>query len=251
MSPTPIDELRALVAKLRAPDGCPWDREQTHRSLRTSLVEEAYEVIEAIDRGDDAELCDELGDYLLQTVMHAQIAAEAGRFNLDDIARGVTEKLVRRHPHVFRESKLGSSSEVLRQWDEIKRAEKGAGSVLDGVSTALPALMRAEKIQKRAARVGFDWPDAAGALEKLREEMRELEEVIAAKDRIAIEDELGDLLFTVVNVARKLGIDPELALQSGTAKFTKRFQRMESGAEKLPELNLEQLETLWQRAKTE
>jgi MazG family protein len=247
---TAMDELRGIVARLRAPDGCPWDREQTHDSLRGGLIEEAYEVIEAIDRGNDAELSDELGDLLLQTVMHAQIASEAHRFNFDDVARGVTNKLIRRHPHVFGENKLGTSGEVLKQWDEIKRTEKGAESVLDGVSRALPALMRAEKIQKRAARVGFDWPDAGGALEKLREEMDELEGAIAGENSAAIEDEVGDLLFTVVNLARKLGVDPELAMQRGTEKFAERFRRMEANAPNLQELNLEQLEALWQRAKS-
>src|SRR5215210_72024 len=179
-----LNNLLSIVAKLRAPDGCPWDREQTHESLRSGLIEEAYEALEAIDRKDDAHFREELGDLLLQVVMHSQIAAEEGRFDFDAVARDIAEKLVRRHPHVFGENRLADSDAVLKQWDEIKREErdrKGVSmqpSVLDGVSTALPALMRAEKIQKRAARVGFDWEDVREVVSKLREEIDELEETL-------------------------------------------------------------------------
>src|SRR5882762_1897774 len=158
----PIQQLRAIVARLRAPDGCPWDREQTHASLRAGLIEEAYEVVEAINTGDDANLCEELGDLLLQSVLHAQIAVEEGRFNFDDVARGIAEKLIRRHPHVFGEDRCADSAAVLKRWDEIKRAEKGheTASALEGISPGLPALMHAEKVQKKAARAGFDWAEA-------------------------------------------------------------------------------------------
>jgi len=229
-----MDRLREIVAKLRAPDGCPWDREQTHATLRGSVIEEAYEVAEAIDRADDAHLREELGDLLLQVVMHAQIAEEQGRFHFDEIASGIAEKLVRRHPHVFGENKLATSDAVLVQWDEIKRAEREkkadathASSVLDGVSAALPALMRAEKIQKRAARVGFDWEDLHSVVEKIREETLEVETEIRSGQRERLADELGDLLYSVVNLTRKAGFDAELVLTRATEKFTARFQKLE------------------------
>src|SRR5580658_5091316 len=202
-----VARLRDIVARLRAPGGCPWDREQTHASLRASAIEEVYEMVEAIDAGDDPHFKEELGDLLLQVMMHAQIAEEEGRFDLEGIAAEVAEKLVRRHPHVFGENKLADSDAVLKQWDEIKKAErqsKGAApnaSALDGVSAALPALMRAEKVQKRAARVGFDWEDLGGVIEKIREEVAEVE--AESGNRARLEDELGDLLFTVVNLTRK------------------------------------------------
>src|SRR5271166_4939308 len=176
---TEVARLRDIVAKLRAPDGCPWDREQTHASLRASAIEEVYEMIEAIDAGDDAHFKEELGDLLLQVIMHAQIAREEGRWGLEEIAAEVSEKLIRRHPHVFGENRLGDSDAVMKQWDEIKKAErasKGApanASALDGVSNALPALMRAEKVQRRAARVGFDWEELHAVVEKIREEVAE------------------------------------------------------------------------------
>src|SRR5436190_5066848 len=165
-----IDQLIDIIAKLRGPGGCPWDQEQTHASLRAGLIEEAYEVVEAINTGDDANLREELGDLLLQSIFHAQIAAEEGRFTFDDVARGIAEKLIRRHPHVFGEERCADSTEVLRKWDDIKRAEKGqhATSALDGVSGGLPALLRAEKVQKKAARVGFDWSEAAPVVAKIR-----------------------------------------------------------------------------------
>src|SRR5476649_787086 len=205
----PIQQLRAIVARLRAPDGCPWDREQTHASLRAGLIEEAYEVVEAINQSDDANLCEELGDLLLQPVFHAQIAAEEGRFNLDDVARSIVEKLLRRHPHVFGEDRCADSAEVLRKWDDIKRAEKGerATSALDGISGGLPALMRAEKVQKKAARVGFDWSEVAPVVAKIREELAEVEAEVSAGAAPKIEEEIGDLLFSVVNLARKLKVD--------------------------------------------
>ena len=195
----PLGELRGIVARLRAPGGCPWDREQTHASLRSGLVEEAYEVIEAIDRANDADLCEELGDLLLQVVLHTQIASEENRFDFDETARIVSEKLVRRHPHVFGDTKLVHTGAVLQQWDRIKREERGGISTALQDAPGLPALMRAEKMQTRAARVGFDWENLDGVFSKIREELAEAE---AARDKESLADEIGDLLFSVVNLAR-------------------------------------------------
>jgi len=249
-----LDQLKSIVAKLRAPDGCPWDREQTHASMKSGLIEEAYEVIEAIDNEDDVHFKEELGDFLLQVIMHCQIASEEGRFDLNEVASIVSEKLIRRHPHVFGENKLGDSEAVLAQWDQIKRAERGGdASVLDGISKALPALMRAEKVQKRAARVGFDWRKAHDVVEKIREEVLEVEQELLANDQERLEEEIGDLLFAVVNLARKAKIDSELALQQATSKFTHRFHQIEAilRARGLAFENstLEQLDAIWNEIK--
>ena len=251
----PIQQLRAIIARLRAPEGCPWDREQTHASLRAGLIEEAYEVVEAINQGDDANLCEELGDLLLQSIFHAQIAAEEGRFDFDDVARGISEKLLRRHPHVFGEDRCADSAEVLRKWDDIKRAEKGghATSALDGISKGLPALMHAEKVQKKAARVGFDWSEIAPVLAKIREELAEVEAELPGGTGSRIEEEIGDLLFSVVNLARKLKIDGETALQRSTDKFSARFRQVETLARErglsLEKLPLPELDELWDEVK--
>jgi len=254
-----LARLHDIVAKLRAPDGCPWDREQTHASLRSGAIEEVYEMVEAIDAGDDPHFKEELGDLLLQVIMHAQIAGEEGRFDLEAVAEEVAEKLVRRHPHVFGENKLGDSDAVLKQWDEIKRAEresKGApadASVLDGVSAALPALMRAEKVQKRAARVGFDWEELHAVVEKIREEVAEVEEEIRAGDRAKLEDELGDLLFAVVNLTRKAKFEAEILLNQATNKFVRRFHALEAEAarlgKRLPEMSLAEMDRIWDELK--
>jgi MazG family protein len=254
-----VARLREIVAILRAPGGCPWDREQTHASLRASAIEEVYEMVEAIDAGDDLHFKEELGDLLLQVLMHAQIAEEEGRFDLEGIAAEVSEKLVRRHPHVFGEKKLGDSEAVLKQWDEIKRAErqsKGApadASALDGVSAALPALMRAEKMQKRAARVGFDWEHAGAVVEKIREEVAEVEEEMRQGDRVKLEEELGDLLFTVVNLTRKANCEAEILLSEATNKFVRRFHAMEAEAAKigktLQDMTPGETDALWERVK--
>ncbi len=250
-----LPRLREIVATLRAPEGCPWDREQTHTSLRGNLLEEAYETIEAIDREDYPHLAEELGDLLLQVVLHSQIAEEAGRFNFDEVARGISDKLVRRHPHVFGESQVGDTAGVLRQWDEIKRRERGytTESLLEGVSVALPALLRAQKIQKRAAQAGFDWPDPTPVLAKVREETEELAEALAAGKSDAVAEEIGDLLFTAVNLARKAGLDAEVTLARATAKFAHRFQAAERAAnergDQFSALSLGEQEALWQAAK--
>ena len=258
-SPTPdpdsaaLNRLRAIVARLRAPDGCPWDREQTHATLRNDLIEEAWEVVDAIGRNDHVHLREELGDLLLQVVMHSQIASEAGHFTLDEVAGEIGEKLVRRHPHVFGEKKLGDSGAVLKQWDEIKRQEKGAASVLDHISLALPALMRAEKVQKRAARVGFDWPDIRGVVEKIHEELGELEAARQEGDQARVDDEMGDVLFSVVNLARKLKAQPELALQQATNKFIDRFKKLEAVLAQrglqFDRLTLAEMDEIWNTVK--
>ncbi|MEO7318842.1 MAG: nucleoside triphosphate pyrophosphohydrolase [Chthoniobacteraceae bacterium] len=251
-----IDQLVAIVAMLRAPGGCPWDREQTHASLRGGLLEEAYEVVEAIDNSDDENLREELGDLLLQSVFHAQIAVEEGRFNFDDVARSISEKLVRRHPHVFGEDRCVDSDAVLKRWDEIKRAEKGdsiAKSVLDGIPGSLSALMRAQKLQKKAARVGFDWDAAAPVIAKVREELAEVEAAIVSQNADALEDEIGDVLFSVVNLARKLKIDAEVALHRATNKFVARFHAVEALAGErslaLEKMTLAELDLLWDEVK--
>jgi MazG family protein len=256
-----IDQLTDIVAKLRGPGGCPWDREQTHASLRSALLEEAHEVVAAIDNRDDANLREELGDLLLQSVFHAQLAAEEGRFTFNDVAHEIATKLVRRHPHVFAADHCADSAAVLQRWEEIKRAEKGdaAASALDGLPGGLPALLHAQKTQKKAARVGFDWPDVEPVFAKLHEEISELRAALTAPatDLLspisAIEDELGDLLFTVVNLARKLHLDAETALHRSTRKFSARFRAVEQLASArgitLEKLTLAELDQLWDEVK--
>lgn len=250
----PVERLRAIVSILRSPGGCPWDREQTHESLRAGLLEEACEAIDAITRADDANLREELGDLLLQVIFHADLAGERGAFTLEDAAHHVCEKLVRRHPHVFGDADASDTSAVLRQWEQIKREEKGAAaSVMDGIPRALPALVRAANVQKKAARVGFDWPDASGVIDKFREEVAELSAEIGSGDAKRIEHELGDILFTAANMARKLGVEPELALELANQRFIARFRHMEQAVapsgRKLEDLAPAELEQLWADAK--
>ncbi|HLO03440.1 MAG TPA: nucleoside triphosphate pyrophosphohydrolase [Symbiobacteriaceae bacterium] len=247
-----IDPLVTVMAKLRGPNGCPWDLEQTHASLRRYMLEEAYEAIEAMESGDMKHLCEELGDVLLQVVFHAQIASESGHFTIDEIVEGITAKLVRRHPHVFGDVSVRDAAEVNRNWEAIKQQEKGGKapeSILTGVGKGLPALTKANALQKRAAKVGFDWPDLAGPVAKVHEELDELLQAPPAER----EGELGDLLFAVVNVARVLGIEPELALHQTNAKFMRRFQQMEEMAAHqgltLSDMTLEALDRLWDEAK--
>lgn len=224
-----VERLRAIMHRLRAPGGCPWDAEQTHGSLVSNLIEEAYETVDAIQRCDMEHLREELGDLLLQVVFHSELAEEAGRFNLDDVAREICEKLVRRHPHVFGASSAADSDAVLRQWDEIKREEKDAAGepYLHGTGKGLPALIRASKLQKKAAKAGFDWPTQCGVLAKIREEVLELEAAVDAQDLEAVDEELGDLLFSVVNLARFRKTDPEILLAAANEKFERRFNEME------------------------
>jgi MazG family protein len=219
--------LVALMRRLLAPDGCPWDREQDYRSLRQYVLEEACEVIDAIDRGRLEDLADELGDLSLQVVFLAELARRDGAFGPDDVVRAICEKLVRRHPHVFGEAVVEGSADVLRNWDAIKRAEKEDRPLLDGVPRALPALLRATRLSEKVGRVGFDWPDARGSRDKVTEELRELDEAVAHGDRGRVRAELGDLLFALVNLARHHGIDAEEALRDTTDRFRARFDHVE------------------------
>jgi MazG family protein len=253
-----------LIARLRAPGGCPWDREQTHQSLKAMTIEEAYEVLEAIDRADDEHLAGELGDLLLQVVFHAQIAAEAGRFTVGDVIEGVTAKMVRRHPHVFAGEKADTPEQVLRNWEAIKQKEllaKGAAkadaSMLDSVGAGLPAVMEAFQMATKVARVGFDWPGVPAVLEKLEEEVAELREAAGSPSpghgRVA--EEMGDLLFAAVNVARLVGVDPESALKAANRKFRRRFAFIEQAlarAGRTPaDAALAEMEALWEQAKAQ
>jgi MazG family protein len=255
-----FDALVALIARLRAPGGCPWDREQTHASLKPMTIEEAYEVLEAIDDGDALHLAGELGDLLLQVVFHSQIAAEDGRFTIADVIAAVSEKMVRRHPHVFADETARTSGEVLRNWEAIKEAEKAQagrseGSMLDSVSARLPAAMEAYQMTTKVSRVGFDWPDAASALGKLAEEKGELEEALAQgrAGEAQVAEEVGDLLFAAVNVARLAGQDPESALKAANRKFRRRFRyvedRLRAGGRKPADSTLSEMDALWNEAK--
>ncbi|MGL4400489.1 MAG: nucleoside triphosphate pyrophosphohydrolase [Luteolibacter sp.] len=250
-----IARLRAIMHRLRAPGGCPWDAEQTHESIVPNLIEEAYETVDTIQRGDYDHLREELGDLLLQVVFHSEIAEEAGRFNLDDVAREISEKLVRRHPHVFSTSEVATTDGVLRQWDEIKRTEKGDEEkpYLHGVGKGLPALLRASKLQKKAAKVGFDWPVETGVIAKIREELLELVSAVDAQDLDAVSEEMGDLMFSIVNLARFRKVDPEILMNAANNKFENRFGEMErilkqSGLS-LEAATPEQMEEAWESAK--
>lgn len=250
-----MTRLREVVHRLRAPGGCPWDREQTHESLIPHLLEEAYEAVEAIREGNPELVCEELGDVLLQAVLHAEIASETGAFDLDRMAHVLTDKLIRRHPHVFGETSADTSDAVLKQWDAIKRVEKGTEKEghLHGVGGGLPALMRAQKLQKKAARVGFDWPEADPVFEKVREELDEIREAMGRGDQQAVEEEIGDLFFSVVNLARKLGVESEAALAAANEKFVRRFhameQRLTDDGRRLGEVSLSELDALWDEVK--
>ncbi len=249
-----FDELVQIMERLRAPGGCPWDREQTHRSIRKYVIEEAYEVAEAIDRDDPHELCGELGDLLLQVVFHAEMAREAGRFTIEDVCRRISEKMRRRHPHVFGDVEVVDAAEVVRNWEAIKAGERGAGaSAIDGVPRSLPALQRAERLGEKAARVGFDWPDAPAVLAKVDEERRELGEALAGGDRERITAELGDLLLAIANLARKLDVEPEAALAAAVDRFEARFRHLEgelrAAGRKVASTSPEELDRLWEEAK--
>ena len=251
-----VDDLRHIVKILRGEGGCPWDREQTHESIRREMLEEAYEVVEAIDEGSPEHLKEELGDVLLQVVFHSDIEADAGRFDLDAVADRVSQKLILRHPHVFGDVSVSGSGEVLQNWDKIKRVEKHQETVtssLEAVARSLPALWRAEKIQKKAAKAGFDWPTADGALNKVSEELSELRD--AMDGRGDVQEELGDLLFACVNVARFVKADPEVSLKDACDKFIGRFRAMEEMAKgsgrELDAMSLQELDQLWEAAKAQ
>jgi MazG family protein len=269
-----FDDLVGIMARLRGPGGCPWDREQTHTSLRPYLLEETYEVLDAVDSGVPDRLREELGDLLLQVVFHAQMAAEAGTFTIGDVVAGLAEKLVRRHPHVFGTARVSGAQAVVARWEEIKRDERaqaarpdahprgpdGTGEpagetrgALDGLARTLPALMLAQHMQARAARAGFTWPDLRAAIDKVREELDELERAAAGGPPEHAADELGDLLFTVANLSRYLGLDGELALRAACAKFSDRFTRLEgavrAAGRRLGEYTPDELRALWRAAR--
>ena len=259
-----FETLLKIMDRLREPDGCPWDREQDYETLRSYLIEECYEVADALDRGDPEDLREELGDLLFQIVFLSRLAKEDGSFVAADVVRGIAEKMIRRHPHVFGDAKAETSAEVLRNWEEIKRQEKGldkgssgAGqpvrSVLEGVPVALPALLKAQRLGTKASRVGFDWERPIDVLDKVQEELGELRQAVEQEDRSAVREELGDLLFSLVMLARKLDVDPEGALEQTNLKFVRRFQWIESELGKqrrrVDEEDVERLEQLWNAAK--
>jgi tetrapyrrole methylase family protein/MazG family protein/ATP diphosphatase len=260
-----FNELVAVMERLRAPGGCPWDREQTYASLAQYLLEETYETFEAIQEadqtGDTVNLREELGDILLQVVFHSTIAAEKGDFTIDEVVKGVTEKLVLRHPHVFGEEELATAADVLNNWDKLKanereksgKIEKEKDSILDEVTTHFPALLEGLKLTKRAAKVGFDWENVGQVFDKLNEELNELNRAISDDEQAKIEEEIGDLLFVVVNLARKLEVEPETALKRTNRKFRRRFKYIEQELKRrgrtLEEANVEEMDALWNAAK--
>lgn len=249
-----FDDLLRIMEILRAPDGCMWDREQDHHSIRRNFIEETYEAVEAIDNDDPVLLREELGDVLLQVVFHAQMEKEKGVFDMGDVADGICKKLIYRHPHIFSTTEVGSTEEILNNWDELKKKEKSQKTVTDGldsVARSLPGLIRADKIQKKAAKAGFDWDDVSGAIAKVREELDEVEAARNGQGDPA--DEIGDLLFAAVNVARFLKVEPEQAMERACDKFIRRFARVEelAGTDGLQDKSLDELEALWQRAKAD
>lgn len=247
-----FEKLVGILERLRAPDGCPWDREQTYKDIAPHTLEEVHEVLDAIDRNDLDGLREELGDLLLQIIFYAQIAKEEKKFTIDDVVESINKKLIHRHPHVFGETKVKDSGEVLERWEQLKFQE-GKKSVVGGVPKALPALLKAYRLGEKTARVGFDWEDAEGVLSKLEEETRELHEARKTKDESQVEHEYGDLLFTMANIGRFLGIDPEGALRKATERFIKRFKLMENEIAKqkkeMQKLTAKEWDELWEEAK--
>lgn len=249
-----LQKLIDIMATLRGPDGCPWDREQTHQSLKPYLLEEAYEVLETLDQEDYDHFKDELGDLLLQVVFHAQVAKEAGRFDMSDVIDAINEKLIRRHPHVFGDVNITTAEEQRIHWEKIKKKE-GKKSVVDGVPRNLPALIRAKRVQSKASTVGFDWGEAAPVWEKIDEETVELKQAIQTGNQATVAEEFGDLLFALVNLSRFIHVDPEDALQQGVNKFIRRFQRVETtmkeDGKSMSEATLEEMDAVWNRIKKE
>lgn len=246
-----LEELIDVVAKLRAPDGCPWDREQTHTSLRPNMLEEAYEAVDAIDENDMAHLREELGDVLLQVLLHSQIASESNEFTLDDVAKELKEKLIHRHPHVFGTAKINNADEVLKTWDKLKSEEKTERkSAMDGLSRSQAALISAQKISKRAVKTGFEWSNEESLYDCVMSEIEEFKEAEIEKDKNHMEEEMGDILFAIVNLARWNKIDAEQALLKANKKFEKRFRKMEDLATKpLNDYSFEEFDNLWKQAK--
>jgi len=250
-----IARLLKIMARLRGPGGCPWDREQTHKSIRHNLIEECYEALDALDAGDTDAFKDELGDLLLQVVFHAQMASEDGKFDFDAVAKSINDKLVRRHPHVFGTTRARNSAEVLQQWEAIKKSEKSATSIVhvEDLPKHLPALLKADKVQRKVARVGFDWKRTKDVVVKIEEEVREVKGALASKSRKHFEEEIGDLLFAVVNLARFENLQAEELLNRSTAKFVKRFQVIEKAVHvsgrRLEDCTLKELNALWESAK--
>jgi len=252
------ESLLDLMNRLRDPGGCPWDQQQTMADLKGYLLEEAYEVVDAIDAGDMEGLREELGDLLFQVVFLSRIAQEEGRFSVDEVLGGIVEKMVRRHPHVFGDARAETSADVLRQWEAIKKSEKNhdaAESLLDGLPRSLPALLRAQRLTTKAARVGFDWPGPREVLGKVSEELGEIGEALASGEAGRVEEEIGDLLFAVANLARHMGLDPETALQRANGKFVRRFQRVEEllrdAGRPVGQATLSEMDSFWEQAKRE
>ncbi len=250
-----FDRFVEIVRRLRAPGGCPWDRQQTHKSMRSCLLDETYEFFEAVDENDARKMQEELGDILLQVVLHAQIAGEEGLFEMEDVARTIGDKIIRRHPHVFGNSTAATTEEVLRNWEIIKKEEKAGDRtyIIDGIPESLPALFRAEKMQRRAARVGFDWKDIAPVLDKVEEEFGEFRAALASGDQSHAGEELGDILFALVNVARHTGICAEEALRETVKKFARRFRYIEEqyrkSGRRLEDAPIEDMDVLWEESK--
>ncbi len=249
-----FDKTVEIMRKLRSEHGCPWDRKQTHQTLKSYLIEEVYELMEAIDEGDPEKMKEELGDLLFQIVFHAQLASERGEFNIRDVLEGINQKMLSRHPHVFGTEQLDTAEQVLKRWDEFKKKEgKLQESLLEGVPKAMPSLLRAKKVQERASKVGFDWSELNEVLEKVKEEFSEFVESLRHDKKEEIEEELGDLFFSLVNLSRFVKVNPEDALQKTTSKFIKRFQYIENKARQLgkslQDMSLEEMDALWEEAK--
>jgi tetrapyrrole methylase family protein / MazG family protein len=251
-----FDRLVQIFERLRAPGGCPWDAEQDHKSISRCIIEESYELFDAILKEDRDHMQEELGDVLLQVIFHSIIARDLGEFCLKDVINGLADKLIFRHPHVFADVQLNSSKEVIRNWEKQKKSEKGKverESILDGIPDSLPSILAARKIQSTVSRVGFDWKNSDGVMDKIREEIAELDEAIHSQNTDAMEDEIGDLLFSVVNLARKCRVDPEAALRRTNRKFKKRFEAIEKESKhrgtSLEEMNLQEMDQIWEEAK--